>query len=170
MLWAFILKVSRSCFGQFIHWHFCPVLQIQIRIRFWIPWVRMFLGLLDWDPDPLVRGMDLHPDPGGQRIRVFLSSSQNSKKNLDSYTVLLLLMDFISLKNDVNVPAKSNNEKTFFKISFLLSLTKIGGSGSESVFISQRHGSADLDPDPHQSVMDLQHCFCHIWRCTFVRT
>ncbi len=32
---------------------------------------------------------------------------------------------------------------------------KIEGSGSGS--ISQRHGSAD--PDPHQNVMDPQHCF-----------
>jgi hypothetical protein len=31
---------------------------------------------------------------------------------------------------------------------------KIEGSGS----ISQRHGSADPDPDPHQNVMDPQHC------------
>jgi hypothetical protein len=30
------------------------------------------------------------------------------------------------------------------------------GSGSRS--ISQRYGSADLDPDPHQNVTDLQHC------------
>jgi hypothetical protein len=35
-------------------------------------------------------------------------------------------------------------------------MTKIGGSGSES--ISQRYRSADTDPDPHQNVMDLQHC------------
>jgi hypothetical protein len=35
-------------------------------------------------------------------------------------------------------------------------MTKIAGSGS----ISQRHGSADPDPDldPPQNVMDLQHC------------
>jgi hypothetical protein len=32
-------------------------------------------------------------------------------------------------------------------------MTKIAGSGS----ISQRHGSADLDLDPHQNVMDPQH-------------
>jgi hypothetical protein len=31
---------------------------------------------------------------------------------------------------------------------------KIEGSGS----ISQRHGSADPDPDPYQNVMDPQHC------------
>jgi hypothetical protein len=31
------------------------------------------------------------------------------------------------------------------------------GSGPESGFISQRHGSAD--PDPHQNVMDPEHCW-----------
>jgi hypothetical protein len=31
-------------------------------------------------------------------------------------------------------------------------MTKI--AGSESGSISQRHGSADLDPDPHQNVKD----------------
>jgi|LakMenE18May11ns_1017448.scaffolds.fasta_scaffold9302125_1 hypothetical protein len=35
-------------------------------------------------------------------------------------------------------------------------MTKIAGSGSESGSISQMHGSAD--PDPHQHVMDPQHC------------
>jgi hypothetical protein len=34
---------------------------------------------------------------------------------------------------------------------------KIEGSGS----ISQRHGSADPDPDSHQNVMDPQHCLKH---------
>jgi hypothetical protein len=33
-------------------------------------------------------------------------------------------------------------------------MTKIAGSGSGS--ISQRHGSSDQDPDPHQNVMDLE--------------
>jgi hypothetical protein len=34
-------------------------------------------------------------------------------------------------------------------------MTKIAGYGS----ISQRHGSADPDPEPHQSVMDPEHRF-----------
>ncbi len=40
-------------------------------------------------------------------------------------------------------------------------MTKRVGSGSESGSgaISQRQGSADLDPDPHQNVMDPQHWF-----------
>ncbi len=33
------------------------------RIRIRIRRIRMFLGLLDPNPDPLVRGMDLDPDP-----------------------------------------------------------------------------------------------------------
>jgi hypothetical protein len=37
---------------------------------------------------------------------------------------------------------------------------KIAGSesGSESGSISQMHGSADPDLDPHKNVMDPQHC------------
>ncbi len=37
------------------------VLRIRIRIRIQIRQIPMFLGLLDPDPDPVVRGMD--PDP-----------------------------------------------------------------------------------------------------------
>ena len=37
-------------------------------------------------------------------------------------------------------------------------MTKIAGSESGSGSISQRYGSADPDPDPHQNVMDPQHC------------
>jgi hypothetical protein len=45
---------------------------------------------------------------------------QNSKKNLDSW-YFVTLFDFLSLKNDVNVPSKSNRQKKLFeKNSFLL--------------------------------------------------
>jgi hypothetical protein len=48
-------------------------------------------------PDP-----DSDPDPP--------SSSKNSKKTLTlSYTLLGLLYDFLSLKNDVNAPSKSKS-------------------------------------------------------------
>jgi hypothetical protein len=36
-------------------------------------------------------------------------------------------------------------------------MTKI--AGSESGSISQRYGSADQDPDPHQNIMDQEHWF-----------
>ncbi len=39
--------------------------------------IHMFLGLLDPDADPLVRGLDPAPDPS--------IIKQNSKKNLDFY-------------------------------------------------------------------------------------
>ncbi len=63
---------------------------------------------------------------------------------------LWLLFDFLSLKSDVNVPSISNKQKNFilnlFFVAILKVETKIAGSGS----ISQRHGSSDPDPDPHQ--------------------
>jgi hypothetical protein len=72
---------------------------------------------------------------------------------------ILWLSDFLSLKNNVNLPSKSNKQKLCKKIIFLLaswrSVTKIAGSGS----ISQWHGSADPDPNPHQNVMDPEHWF-----------
>jgi hypothetical protein len=46
-------------------------------VRIWIHWIHIYLGLPN--PDPLVKGMD--PDPSF----ILLSSSKNSKKNLDSY-------------------------------------------------------------------------------------
>jgi hypothetical protein len=60
----------------------------------------MFSGLLD--PDPLVRGMD--PDA---------SRSKNSKKNLDSFCCATSF-GLLALKNDVNVPSKSNEQKNLF--------------------------------------------------------
>jgi hypothetical protein len=50
----------------------------------------MFSGLPD--PDPLVRGTDLDSDP---YRGILLSSSKNSKKNLDSYCFVTSLWLFI---------------------------------------------------------------------------
>ncbi len=36
-------------------------------------------------------------------------------------------------------------------------MKKIAGSGSTSGSISQKHGSTDPDPKPHQNVMDPKH-------------
>jgi hypothetical protein len=76
----------------------------------------MVLGPLDPDPDPLVRGLDPNPDPA-------LDPDPDPsiiKKTLDSY-YFVTLIDFFSLKNDVNVASKSNKQKKFFtKIRFLL--------------------------------------------------
>jgi hypothetical protein len=57
------------------------------------------------------------------------------------------------VKNDVNVPSKSNNKKILEKISFFLaylrSLTKRGGFGFGSGSVSQKYGSEDSDLDPY---------------------
>ncbi len=65
----------------------------------------MFLGLLDPDPDLLVRDMGPDPDPS--------IIMQNSKKNLDSY-FFVTLFDFLSLKNVVNLASKSNKQKKLY--------------------------------------------------------
>ncbi len=53
------------------------------------------------------------------------------------------------------VKQKNLVKKNSFLLASWRSMTKIAGFGS----ISQRHGSADPDPDPHQNVMDPQNCF-----------
>jgi hypothetical protein len=60
------------------------------------------------DPDPHVSGTPESEVWIRIRIQILLSSS---KKNLDSYCFVTL--DFSSLKNDVNVPSKSNKQKNF---------------------------------------------------------
>jgi hypothetical protein len=63
------------------------------------------LGISVADPDPSVE----------VRIRlwILLSWSKNCKKNLDSYCFVTCSFahDFLSLKNDVDVPSKSNKEE-----------------------------------------------------------
>ncbi len=108
------------------------------------------------DPDPHVFGP---PEIGSSSISQiygsgsFYHQAKKVRKTLIP-TVFWLLLDFLSLKNDIYVSSKSNKQKNFFFIRFLLvswrSMTKIIGSGS----VSQRHGSADPDPDQHQNVMD----------------
>ncbi len=57
-------------------------------------------------------------------LRILPSSSKLCKKNLIS-TVLRLLSDFLSLKNDANLPSKINKRKNIFKKIFLVGLLKI---------------------------------------------
>ncbi len=61
--------------------------------------IRMFLGLLDSEPDPLVRGM----------YRIWIQTLPSSKTLTP--TVLWLLYDFFSLKNYATVSTKSNKQK-----------------------------------------------------------
>jgi hypothetical protein len=72
--------------------------------------MHMFLGFPDPDPDPLVKGIDPVPDFGSGSGSFY--NHANSKRNLDSY-YYVTLFDFLSFKNDVNVPSKSDKQKFF---------------------------------------------------------
>jgi hypothetical protein len=54
----------------------------------------------------------------------------------------------------LRVYAGKVEEKNMKKYNFFASFKSLKGVGS----ISQRYGS---DPDPHQKVTNLQHCFSH---------
>jgi hypothetical protein len=60
----------------------------------------------------------------------------------------------MTLKNDVNVPSKSNKQK-IISVDVLKVTDEIAGSGSGCGSISQRYGSED--PDPYKNFMDPQH-------------
>ncbi len=127
-------------------------------------------------PDPDPPDPHVHGPPGSGSISQRYGSGSGSfyhhakivRKTLIP-TILCLFLTFYLWKMMYmlcTVPSKCD-QKNFFLISFLLaswrSMTKIAGSGS----ISQRNGSAD--PDPHQNVMDPQHCKKYLaWVCFFL--
>ncbi len=93
MVWRFELVVS------FLNIR--PVLRIRIRR------IHMFLGLLDPDPDPLVRGTD--PDP-------FYHQEKIARKTLiPTFCDFFLTFNLLKLCK-CTVPSKSR--KTFFKLVF----------------------------------------------------
>ncbi len=65
-------------------------------------------------PDPHVFG-----PPGSGFGSGSFSPSKNWKRNLDSYCFVTSFLLFM-FDNDVNVPSKSNKQKNFFFIGFLL--------------------------------------------------
>ncbi len=92
--------------------NFLTVLRIRIRIHR----IQVYFGLLDPDPNPLVRGMD--PVPYHSIIK------QNSKKNLDFYCFVTSFWLF-TLKNDVKVPSESNMQKNCFFNKFFVGILKV---------------------------------------------
>ncbi len=103
------------------------------------------------DPDPFVFG----PPGSGSISRMYGSGSGSLyhqpkivRKTLIPSTFLILHFDFLSLKNDVNVPSKVISRKTFFILVYWWrlerSMTKIAGSGLQSGSIPKCHGSATL--------------------------
>jgi hypothetical protein len=72
------------------------------------------------DPDPRVFGppgsgsISQRYGTGGSGSGSFYQQAKVARKSWIP-TVLRLLLDFLSLKNDVNVPSKSNKQKNFLK-------------------------------------------------------
>jgi hypothetical protein len=64
----------------------------------------------------------------GSRSGSFYHQANIIRKTLIP-TVLWLLLDFLSLKNDVNVPSKSNKQKNFFN-SFFAGVLKVNNEKS----------------------------------------
>ncbi len=90
----------------------------------------------------------------------------NSKENLYFYC-LRLLYDFLSLKNNVNRPLKSNKQKTgkFFVVVGVLKVTDEKSRIRRRIgSVSQRNKS--VDPDPYQNVTDPEHWFTE--NCRFL--
>jgi hypothetical protein len=83
------------------------------------------------------------PDP-------FINKQKKMKKNLDFY-YLRHLCDFLSLKNDVNVPSKRNMHKKRRKKLIFVGFLKVTGEKKDS------------DPDPRIRIHNIRICTkCHI--------
>ncbi len=121
--------------------------------------------IIDVDPDPYIFGppgsgsIIINTDPALARIRIhhylygsgfgtFHHQAKIVWKTL-IFTVLWLLYDFLSLKNDVNLPSKSNQQKNFLWASWRPLTNRTG---------SRRRLYRSADPDPYQNVTDPQHC------------
>jgi hypothetical protein len=77
------------------------------------------------DPDPNPPDPHIIGPPGsGSTSQRYGSGSFYHQAKIERKTlfptVLLLLLDFLSLKNDVNLPSKVISRKTLFLISFFL--------------------------------------------------
>ncbi len=110
--YANLRPVYKNRFSKY--WVWAAELRIRIRriLCFWASWIRIC-----WSS--------------------FYHQAKKARKPFIP-TILWLLYDFLSLKNDVNVSSKSNKqknleEKNCFLLASLRSMTKIAGSGAESI-------------------------------------
>ncbi len=92
-------RLARASGPSGLHTQVHSVFLIRFRIQ--IHRIHIFLGLPNSDPYPLVRGSG--------------SSSKNIVRKTLIPAVLWLLLDFLSLKSDVDVPSKNNKQESFFK-------------------------------------------------------
>ncbi len=97
--------------------------------------IRMFLGLLDPDPDPFAKS------GSGS----FYHQEKKKFKNLGCYC-FVTFYDFLSLKNDVNVPRKSNKQKNVAFMDQSMLIFKTSGL----LFVRIAQGDFPLAQDDSQ--------------------
>jgi hypothetical protein len=88
-------------------------------------------SVADLNPDPHVFGP---PGSGsisqrygcgsGSGSGTFYYHGKNNQKNLDSH-YFVTLFDFLSFKNDANVPSKSNKQKKCLRNKFFVAILKV---------------------------------------------
>jgi hypothetical protein len=83
------------------------------------------------DPDPFLGLLDPDPDPLRKRYGSgsFYHQAKIVRKTLIP-TALQLLFDFLSLKNEVNVPSKTYKQKNFFCLFFCI--LKVNGENNSN--------------------------------------
>ncbi len=105
------------------------------------------------DPDPHVfgpHGSGSISQRYGSGSGSFYQQAKIVRKTLIP-TVFWLRLDFLSLKNDVNVPSKSNKQENFFKNLFFVGILKVYDENSR---IRIQDPDPDLNPDPLVRGMD----------------
>ncbi len=119
-------------------------------------------------------GKDLDPDPKPDPDLWLRDPDLGGPKKLSPTLVTVPVHYHRYTITRISVQALYKTSKWNFRISWRSceklknSRTRTHFTGSESGYISQKHGSADPDPDPdlHQNVMDPRHWLiriCPVW-------
>ncbi len=101
-------------------------------------------SVADPDPNPVPDPPDPHvfgPFGSGSISQRYGSGSFYHHAKIVRKTLIPTIFDFLSLKNDVNVPSKSNKQKIKTKNLFFVGILKANDENS-------RIRIRDLDPDP----------------------
>ncbi len=114
-----------------------------------VPDPRSLFGLRDLGPDPDLDPA-LDPDPS--------INQQKYGENPAIWMFLWLLIGFLSLRNDVNVPTGSKKHKNLEKNGIFVVILKSTDEKRRNRIRNPVYGAKDPDPDPSQNVTDPEHC------------
>jgi hypothetical protein len=106
------------------------------------------------------------------RIRILSSTSKKWRRKTLISTILWLLYDLLSLKNDINVPSQRNKHKNFEEFFVVVGVLKVTDEKSKRISI-QRHWFEGPEPVLYQNASDLKHLsrikiygFTFFWFCS----